>query len=166
MGATAEKLDYLARTKELIAAAIEAQGVDISDEDTFRSYVEKILTIGKLPAITDDDNGKVLTVADGKWTAAEAVKNELPAVSSADNRKVPQIVNGAFEYVDVARLKMADGRTLTEYITDLINMAIGGGFVPPDVSDEPDVTSSYLKSLDGHVLVDVNEKYLIPKEID
>lgn len=76
MGATAEKLDYLAQTKAFIAAAIEAQGVTISDEDTFRSYVEKILTIGKLPVITEADEGKILKIINGAWAIGDGVKTD------------------------------------------------------------------------------------------
>lgn len=39
------KLDYLDDTKGLIATAIEEKGQDITDQDTFRAYVEKILNI-------------------------------------------------------------------------------------------------------------------------
>ncbi len=42
MGTTAEKSAYLAATKAAIAVAIEAQGVTISDTDTFRDYATKI----------------------------------------------------------------------------------------------------------------------------
>ena len=67
MGTTEEKLDYLEQTKKLIAAAIEAQGVEVSEEDTFRAYAALIATIGKLPDLTEDDEGKILQVIDGVW---------------------------------------------------------------------------------------------------
>lgn len=39
---TKAKLDYLAETKEAIKAALIASGQEVSDEDTFRSYADKI----------------------------------------------------------------------------------------------------------------------------
>ena len=45
MGTTAEKLNYLAQTKEAIKSAIIAKGVDITEDDTFRSYASKIQEI-------------------------------------------------------------------------------------------------------------------------
>lgn len=94
---------------------------------------------------------------------ATAVDSIKPNPTGKDNNKVPQVVDGALEYVDVANLKMSDGRTLTTYIADLINEAIGGGFVPPE-PDEPDTASGYLKSYDGYILKDINGTYLKPKE--
>lgn len=40
-----QKLDYLEATKQQIRNAIETMGQDITDEDTFREYVDKILEI-------------------------------------------------------------------------------------------------------------------------
>lgn len=94
---------------------------------------------------------------------ATAVDSIRPNVTEEDNGKVPQVVDGAFAYIDVANLKMSDGRTLTTYIADLINEAIGGGFVPPE-PDEPDTASGYLISNDGYILTDINGIYLKPKE--
>lgn len=45
MGTTAEKLNYLAQTKGAIKSAIIAKGVDVTDDDTFRSYASKIQEI-------------------------------------------------------------------------------------------------------------------------
>ena len=71
MGSVGEKLDYLEETKAMMAAALAAQGVDVSDVDTFRSYAEKIATIGKLPDITEEDEGKILRVVKGIWAISE-----------------------------------------------------------------------------------------------
>ena len=38
MGTTAEKLEYLSDTKELIRLAIIEKGVQVDTSDTFRSY--------------------------------------------------------------------------------------------------------------------------------
>lgn len=39
---TEKKLNHLAETKDLIRAAIEANGQTVEDSDTFRSYADKI----------------------------------------------------------------------------------------------------------------------------
>lgn len=49
----------------------------------------------ELPPVGSSDNGKILTVVGGQWTAATK-QNELPSVSSSDNGKVLSVVNGAW----------------------------------------------------------------------
>ena len=46
-----------------------------------------------LPAVGEKDNGKILTVEDGQWTASD-LPTELPAVSDSDNGKVLAVVEG------------------------------------------------------------------------
>lgn len=42
---TADRLNYLRETKQKIREALETKGITITDEDTFRSYADKILEI-------------------------------------------------------------------------------------------------------------------------
>ena len=49
----------------------------------------------ELPPVNSSDNGKILTVVSGQWTAVTK-QNELPSVSSSDNGKVLSVVNGAW----------------------------------------------------------------------
>lgn len=42
MGTLKEKLSYLSETKEAIKQALIKQQVTVTDEDTFRSYADKI----------------------------------------------------------------------------------------------------------------------------
>ena len=43
--ATIDKLNYLNETKQLIKTALNDLGCEISEDDTFRSYVSKINTL-------------------------------------------------------------------------------------------------------------------------
>lgn len=49
----------------------------------------------KLPEVTAQDNGDVLSVVDGEWAKATPAQ-ELPSVGSADNGKVLEVVEGAW----------------------------------------------------------------------
>ena len=46
MGTVVEKFQYIEGTKQAIKKAIKGKGVEVSDTDTFRSYAEKIESIG------------------------------------------------------------------------------------------------------------------------
>ena len=64
---------------ERIAAALEAMDTKMGG--------------GTTPAVTADDNGKVLTVVEGEWAAA-AIPAQLPAVDTDDNGKVLTVAEG------------------------------------------------------------------------
>ena len=55
MGTTAEKIEYLNETKELIKQSLNDLGADIEDSNSFRSYVQKIKTLYEdWPKITEE----------------------------------------------------------------------------------------------------------------
>ena len=63
MGTSADKFEYLLETKAQIKEAIRERGVDVTDTDTFRSYVDKIKNL------PDVESGGTLTKAEivGEW---------------------------------------------------------------------------------------------------
>ena len=71
MGSIADKLQYLLETKNAIKNALIAKGVQVSDTDTFRSYADKIASIGggSDDIITLDSDGMGLTVKAGTYTS-------------------------------------------------------------------------------------------------
>jgi len=54
-----------------------------------------------LPAVTENDNGKTLSVIDGEWSAAKPA-SALPAVTENDNGKVLSVVGGAWAAAEAA----------------------------------------------------------------
>lgn len=51
--------------------------------------------VGSMPAVSADDNGKLMTVVEGAWAKA-AAPVELPTVSADDNGKVLMVVEGVW----------------------------------------------------------------------
>lgn len=113
-----------------------APGVLYMDTDTEKFYKctaaddgvytwKEFETGGKVPAVTADDNGKILQVVDGAWAVVEAELGgsecKLPEVTEADNDKLLQCVNGVWTAVDA-----------TEYVTGIVNSvieeALGGDY--------------------------------------
>lgn len=83
------------------------------------------VAISGLPAVTAEDNDKILQVVNGAWAVVEAELGgsecKLPEVTEADNDKLLQCVNGVWTAVDA-----------TEYVTDIVNSvieeALGGDY--------------------------------------
>lgn len=75
---------------------------DVANITTIPEMINAIATVvpsgagASLPAVTDADNGKLLTVVDGEWAKADAPK-ELPDVTTADNGSVLKVVSGAWD---------------------------------------------------------------------
>lgn len=77
-----DKLQYLEQTKQLIKQAIISKGVDVSDQDTFRSYANKIETIkqGSGTIVNELDPTKLAGLVfwiDGRCNTRLGVNKEL-----------------------------------------------------------------------------------------
>lgn len=62
----------------------------------------------RLPTVYKADNGKVLTVVNGEWKAADPTASvssvpgdDLPKVTANDNGKFLRVVNGSYALVSV-----------------------------------------------------------------
>ena len=71
---------------DTLVAAYIARGINIAGVEG---------TLPTLPAVTENDNGKTLSVVDGAWSAATPTST-LPAVTESDNGKVLSVVGGAW----------------------------------------------------------------------
>ena len=83
MGTVVEKFQYIEGTKQAIKKAIKNKGVDVSDTDTFRSYAEKIESIGGGGGGSDTFEAQLLlanVVNSGVLETEEEVVNETVAV--------------------------------------------------------------------------------------
>ena len=79
MGTTAEKLNYLNETKKQIKQAIIDKGVDVTNDDTFRSYATKIGEIKSGGEIPDYMSAKNFTF-DGNACIGYVGDNTLPEI--------------------------------------------------------------------------------------
>ena len=91
-------------TVDALYALYVALGGDVADINTKTTIPECINEIAtliaggalkELPKVTSSDNGKVLSVVNGKWAKADA-PIELPAVTAGDNGKVLTVADGAW----------------------------------------------------------------------
>lgn len=96
MGTTAEKIEYLNETKELIKQSLNDLGADIEDSNSFRSYVQKINTLYEdWPKITEE--GTFLSL---NSTQKGKMKIELKGNTLQDGEPTPtnpvevQVVKG------------------------------------------------------------------------
>lgn len=74
-----------------------ASAKDIQVDDNGTRLDAKLTEVGKklLPSVTSSDNGKVLSVVSGTWSASKPATS-LPTVSTSDNGKTLTVVNGAW----------------------------------------------------------------------
>lgn len=74
-----------------------AGGAKVRDYSTIPDMILAItqLEAVSLPTVDSGDNGKVLTVSNGAWSAVMPTP-ELPAVNADDNGKVLKVADGAW----------------------------------------------------------------------
>lgn len=105
-----ENLEYLRETKEVIKEAIRNKGVEVSDEDTFRSYSDKIASIAgspnleELKEVNPSTSSQSILPSEGFEGMKQVIVNPVtPAIDS--NIKAENIkkdisilgINGTFE---------------------------------------------------------------------
>lgn len=131
-----EKLTYLNETKDLIKQAIVNKGVEVSDEDTFRSYANKISTIegtgGGVEDLTEEltEQDNLLTVQE---TTIEDIINALENKSAGGGIDTSDATATSF---DIARGKTA--YVNGEKIEGLIPVVEEGGFIECSQTMEPE----------------------------
>lgn len=94
-------------------------------EGQFEEIRKSVADIRSLPTVTTDENGKVLTVVDGKWAAEDVPEDEtncLPEITTDDNDKILQVIDGVW-----TKTALADSSIAT-YIDNYINEALGGEY--------------------------------------
>ena len=86
---------------QALYAALGGIAADVANMTTIPELIGAIATLiaagdfGILPSVAAADNGKVLTVTNGAWTAVTPTP-ELPAVTAEDNGDVLTVVEGAW----------------------------------------------------------------------
>jgi len=85
MGTISDKLTYLNATKTAIKEALTAKGVTVADTDTFRSYADKIGTIGTAPT------GSLSITSNGTYDVTDYASAEVNVASSGDSSDVAGI---------------------------------------------------------------------------
>lgn len=87
------------RISELSSLNAASGGTNVSLVTTGEKYTWN--NMRQLPAVTSNDNGKILRVVSGAWVAGAETK-ELPTVTSTDNGKFLRVVDGAWAAATVS----------------------------------------------------------------
>lgn len=81
--------------KASYGASLDISGTTLSLKNKNGTALNSVTIPSELPSVTSTDNGKILQVASGAWSA-QTMPTELPAVTSIDNGKVLTVVSGAW----------------------------------------------------------------------
>lgn len=116
------KLEYTDDTKELIKAALQAKGQAITDQDTFRSYVEKITNMTDIVAeeitVIPSTTTQELTPS-GQYNAYSKVTVN-PVTSSIDANIRPENIRNGITILGVVGT-MSEQENLNTELTALEN---------------------------------------------
>lgn len=116
------KLEYTDDTKELIKAALQAKGQAITDQDTFRSYVEKITNMTDIVAeeitVIPSTTAQELTPS-GQYNAYSKVTVN-PVTSSIDANIRPENIRNGITILGVVGT-MSEQENLNTELTALEN---------------------------------------------
>ena len=125
MGTISEKLTYLDNTKTAIKEAIKNKGVDVKDDDTFRSYAEKIESIevgvGVVDSIDNQNTAEGATTPLKIWQGTETEWNEQNISSHEDYLSFIEDVGVKIGDIDIAAKGgniMSEDLTVTPSIED------------------------------------------------
>ena len=89
-GSIADKIEYLQGTKEAIANAIIEQGVEVTEQDTFRSYAAKISQLGSpIKSVANTNTTNLILDESGQLTSNVNI-------SSAENNLITINEDGLF----------------------------------------------------------------------
>ena len=100
MGTLKEKLSYLSETKEAIKQALIKQQVTVTDEDTFRSYADKISGI--------EGGGGSIQKIDAGENETELPYGEIRAISIVDFQVV-YYINEKTQVKGIVRMEQQKG---------------------------------------------------------
>ena len=120
MGTTAEKLNYLNETKKQIKQAIINKGVDVTNDDTFRSYATKIGEIKSGGEIPDYMSAKNFTF-DGNACTGYVGDNTLPEII------IPKSYSTTTTQETVVGAKVLDKNEISREIRDFQSITFSDG---------------------------------------
>lgn len=139
MGTINEKINYLHETKNLIKSALISKGINVSDDDTFRSYVQKIIYYTTDATATAEDivEGKTAYVGGEKLVGTSKNNAEIePTITSSAFRlirtikEIPEInitntSDFSYAFSDCEQLQNVPSNLKTDNATNMSRMFMG-----------------------------------------
>ena len=109
-GSIADKIEYLQGTKEAIANAIIEQGVEVTEQDTFRSYATKISQLGSpIKSVANTSSTTLILDESGQLTSNVNI-------SSAENNLITVNEDGLF--LDSSSIQLGEAIYLIDKFED------------------------------------------------
>lgn len=136
MGTINEKINYLEETKKLIKSALISKGININDDDTFRSYVQKIIyyTTDATATAKDIIKGKTAYAGGKKLVGTSKNNAEIEStITSSEFRliktikEIPQInitstSDFSYAFSDCEQLQNVPSNLKTDNATNMTRM--------------------------------------------